>query len=228
MRRRPLLLASLLGTLTAVSACTSGDDEQAATGGSPGTPLPTLQPAAMSLSAALARRRSTREYADGPLAQQEVGQLLWAAQGVSSTDGRRTAPSAGALYPLTVSVALPDGLYRYAPAGHQTARVAPADLRRALADAALHQTWLGTAAAVFAISGDLSRTARRYGARAQRYVLLEAGHAAQNLLLQAVALGLSAAPVGSFDDDALHDLLQLPRTEQAIYLLPVGRSRVAR
>lgn len=179
----------------------------------------------MTLAAALAQRRSVREYTEDPLAGDDVAQLLWAAQGVSSENGLRTAPSAGALYPLTAYVALADGLFCYEPAGHRTARTSTSDLRDRLAQAAFGQDWIGRAPAVFAIGGNVSRPAGRYGGRAERYVFLEAGHAAQNLLLQAVSLGLAGVPVGAFDDDEVHRLLLMPETERPVYLLPVGRPR---
>lgn len=176
-----------------------------------------------SLATALAGRRSVRGFAAGRLTHADVGALLWAAQGITSEDGLRAAPSAGALYPLTVHVAVDDGLYRYVPAGHRIVHTSAADLRVRLSEAASDQHWVGQAPAVFAISADVSRSARRYGGRAERYVLLEAGHAAQNLLLQAVALGLNGVPVGAFDDEAVHGLLALSRKERPVYLLPVGR-----
>lgn len=211
MRRRHFLLAGVVGTLTITGACSGGGRD---------TPSTTL-------AAALVARRSVREYAEAALTADEVSALLWAAQGISSDEGLRTAPSAGALYPLTVRVALRGGLDRYQPRGHRLDRVAETDLRASLAEAAYGQEWLGRAPAVFAISGDVAVTARRYGARAERYVLMEAGHAAQNLLLQAVALGLGGTPVGAFDDGAVREVLGLSAGERPIYLLPVGRPRGA-
>ena len=226
MQRRRFLRWALLGTLMAASACSRGDDGGATPRGRRGTPLrsPGLA-AGMTLAAAMAQRRSVREYTDDPLAGDDVAQLLWAAQGVSSENGLRTAPSAGALYPLTAYAALADGLFRYEPAGHRTARTSTSDLRDRLAQAAFGQDWIGRAPAVFAIGGNVSRSAGRYGGRAERYVFLEAGHAAQNLLLQAVSLGLAGVPVGAFDDDEVHRLLLMPEAERPVYLLPVGRPR---
>ena len=226
MQRRRFLRWALLGTLMAASACSRGDDRGAAPSGSRGTPLPSTGLAAgMTLAAAMAQRRSVREYTDDPLASDDVAQLLWAAQGVSSENGLRTAPSAGALYPLTAYAALADGLFGYEPAGHRTARTSTSDLRGRLAQAAFGQDWIERAPAVFAIGGNVARSAGRYGGRAERYVFLEAGHAAQNLLLQAVSLGLAGVPVGAFDDDDVHRLLLMPEAERPVYLLPVGRPR---
>jgi SagB-type dehydrogenase family enzyme len=184
-----------------------------------------------SLERALATRRSVREFRAAPLALEQVSQLLWAAQGEVSTGGHRTAPSAGALYPLEVYLAagkvsdLAAGVYRYRPAEHRLALVAAGDLRRDFAAAALHQGWIETAAAVVVIAAAERRTTGKYGERGVRYVQLEAGHAAQNVLLQAVAVGAGATVVGAFSDDAVHALAGLKKDERALYLIPVGVPR---
>jgi len=179
----------------------------------------------MTLEEALAARRSVREFTARALEPHELSQLLWAAQGVSSRDGLRTAPSAGALYPLELYVATAAGLFHYDPSRHAIERRSGRDLRRDLARAALGQQSVHEAPAVFVIAALEARTAGKYRGRAQRYVLLEAGHAAQNLLLEATALGLGGVPVGAFDDDAVHAALALARGEQVLYLVPVGQPR---
>jgi SagB-type dehydrogenase family enzyme len=180
----------------------------------------------MSLTETLARRRSVREFSPRPLTLEQLGQLLWAAQGITSDDGGRTAPSAGALYPLEVYAITPSGMYHYHPRGHRLERHSRNDLRAALAGAALNQTAVSDAAAVFVIAADYQRTAAKYGpARSPRYVHLEAGHAAQNLLLQAVALGLGGVPVGAFEDEQVRKLLSLSGAEQPVYLVAVGHPR---
>lgn len=179
----------------------------------------------MALTAALASRRSVRDFTSEPIDAAHLAQLLWAAQGISSSEGLRTAPSAGARYPLTVYAVQPAGLYRYEPSGGRVVRLLDDDLREPLARAALGQSWLATAAVVLVVTGNVGRTAERYGDRAERYVQLEAGHAAQNVLLQATALGLAATPVGAFEDDEVARLIALPDDEQPLYLLPVGHPR---
>lgn len=224
MNRRLLLL----GLLGVVAACTgeSADDATQPDGPTAMSSLPgPVTDAGLPLAAALAARRSVREFRDEPLASEELSQLLWAAQGISSDRGLRTAPSAGALYPLTVYAAAPGGLYRYVPDGGRIAQVRPEDLRARLAEAAVAQSWIADAPVVLVVTGDVGRTAHRYGSRAERYVHLEAGHAAQNVLLQATALGLGATPVGAFDDEEVARVLQLPGNESALYLVPVGRPR---
>lgn len=180
------------------------------------------------LNEILRQRRTQRAFASRPLTLSELAQLLWAAQGISSREGLRTAPSAGALYPLelhlvSASIAdLPAGHYRYDPAHHALRAERGGDHRHAVAAAALRQDWIAEAPAIFIISAVDSRTTRKYGRRGSRYVHIEAGHAGQNLLLQATALGLASATVGAFDDEYLHLLLNLPKQERPLLILPVG------
>lgn len=151
-----------------------------------------------------------------------------AAQGVTHGDNARTAPSAGALYPLELYLvagevrALAPGIYRYVPGKHQLEPVATGDLRRQLCAAALAQECVAAGAAVFVFTAVERRTTRKYGPRGVRYVHIEVGHAAQNLALQATALGLGTVTVGAFDDAAVACLLQLPAGEAPLYLMPVG------
>jgi SagB-type dehydrogenase family enzyme len=180
----------------------------------------------MSLEEALARRRSVRDFSAKPLPDQELSQLLWAAQGITHPDGLRTAPSAGALYPLELYVANAAGFYAYDPQHHELRRRSEADLRPALSRAALEQKFVHEAPAVFVITAVYARTAQQYGQdRSPRYVHMEAGHAAQNLLLQAVALGLGAVPVGAFHDAQVRKVLALPPEEQPLYLIATGHAR---
>lgn len=184
----------------------------------------------VSLEEALQSRRSVRDFAATPLHLIEVSQLAWAAQGVTDpAGGGRTAPSAGALYPLELYLVagrvegLSPGVYRYDPFQHRLEQRSGHDVRVALAAAAFDQSWVAHGAAVVVIAGVEARLARKYGRRAARYMTLEAGHAAQNLLLQATALGLAAAPVGAFDDRAVARELQLQESETPLYLIPIGK-----
>jgi SagB-type dehydrogenase family enzyme len=179
----------------------------------------------ISLEEALATRRSVREFTAQRLAWEEVSQLLWSAQGTTDPRGLRTAPSAGALYPLEVYVVLPDGAYHYLAERHTVERVSDRDLREDLWRAGLRQDALRQAPAVFVITAVYERTEAKYGERAERYVELEAGHAAQNLLLEAVALDLGAVPIGAFDDDQVGAALSLPADHKPLYLIPVGHPR---
>lgn len=175
-----------------------------------------------SLVDALAQRRSVREYRQLPLDTAEISQLLWAAQGVTTSGGKRTAPSAGALYPLELYLVTEDGKYRYDPDKHQLEVVGNEDVRTELSRAALSQEAVEKAPAVFVITAVFSRTEQKYGERADLYVKLEAGHAAQNLLLQAVSLGLGGVPIGAFHDDEVTEVLALPDDHEPLYLIPVG------
>ncbi|MGB9880488.1 MAG: SagB/ThcOx family dehydrogenase, partial [Anaerolineae bacterium] len=176
----------------------------------------------MSLEETLLRRRSVRMYRQGPLSLQDIAQLFWAAQGVTVSWGGRTAPSAGALYPLEIYAATANGVYHYLPREHRARITMPEDIRQALWAAGLYQESLVQAPVIFVITAIYRRTEIKYGDRAERYVKLEAGHAAQNLLLQAVALNLGAVVIGAFYDEAVASALHLPDTEKAIYLIPVG------
>jgi len=178
----------------------------------------------MSLEQAISQRRSVREFAKNPLTHEQLGQLCWAAQGITDVrQGFRAAPSAGALYPLEIYLVTPDGLFHYRPAGHKLDRLDAKDLRTPLYRAALEQAWIAGAPATMVITAVVQRTAAKYGDRAPRYCLLEAGHAAQNVLLQAVALGLGAVPVGAFEDQRVRELLHLPSDQNVFYLIPIGR-----
>ncbi len=180
----------------------------------------------MSLAEALARRRSVREFSGRQLSWEQVGQLLWAAQGISSADGLRTAPSAGALYPLELYVATEAGLHHYQPSSHKLQGRLRTDVRPGLSRAALGQSAIAEAPAIFVIAAEYGRTARKYGAaRSSRYVQLETGHAAQNLLLEAVALGLGGVPIGAFQDEEVRRIMQLPRSQDPVYLLAIGYPR---
>jgi SagB-type dehydrogenase family enzyme len=187
-------------------------------------PLPRLE-GTVSLEEALSARRSVRDYTDEALTWEEIGQLLWSVQGITRDWGGRTAPSAGALYPLETYAVTAEGLYHYQPAGHQVTPTPKLGVRQALWEAGLKQDYIRQAPAVFVIAAVYERTARKYGERAGRYVHLEAGHAAENLLLQAVALGLGGVVIGAFYDDKVQAALDLPRDHEPLYLIPVGHPK---
>jgi SagB-type dehydrogenase family enzyme len=179
-------------------------------------------PEAGSLEDALAARRSVRDLDARALSEAQVGQLLWAAQGVTDPSGLRAAPSAGATYPLEVYVVTTERFARYVPAAHALVDHLDGDHRRAVTDAAFDQDWMADAPLIVVFTAVEARTAERYGERAARYVLIEIGHAAQNLLLQATALDLVGTPVGAFEAAALARVLALPDEHVPIYLVPVG------
>ncbi|MEJ2361620.1 MAG: SagB/ThcOx family dehydrogenase [Gammaproteobacteria bacterium] len=182
-----------------------------------------------SLEALLQRRHSVREYSDQALTLAQLGQLLWAAQGITHGSGYRTAPSAGALYPLELYAVvshvtgLSKGIYHYQPGGHALVKTEDGDIRNDLAEAALSQASVAQAPVVIVFTAVLARTEKKYGPRAQRYVDIEVGHAAENLFLQAGALGLGTVDVGAFDDEGVARVLQLPPDRNPLLLMPVGR-----
>ncbi|MDI6740755.1 MAG: SagB/ThcOx family dehydrogenase [Candidatus Edwardsbacteria bacterium] len=185
-----------------------------------------------SLEQALLKRRSVRNYINEPIALSDLSQLLWAAQGITEpVQGFRTAPSAGATYPLEAYLVvgnvreLKPGVYKYRSQGHQLAMLFEGDKRTGLCRAAYNQAAIRRAAAVIAISAVHTRTTGRYGDRGIRYVDMEAGHAGQNLALQAVALGLATVMIGAFDDAGVKEILKLADDEAPLYLIPVGKPK---
>lgn len=177
----------------------------------------------------LHRRRSVRRFAPGALQLGEVGRLLFAAQGINRPRGFRTAPSAGALYPLTVHIAAGDvqgiepGIYSYRPDGHVLSRVAPGDARREVADAALGQMWMAGAQVILIISAEYAKVTGKYGRRGEQYTHIEAGCAAQNVALQALDLGLGGTVVGAFRENRMQDVLHTPSELVPLIAMPIGR-----
>jgi SagB-type dehydrogenase family enzyme len=183
----------------------------------------------LSLTEALSRRRTVREYAQEPLTIEALARMLWAGQGITGAGGRRTAPSAGAIYPLRFyAVAgqvekLPAGVYWYDPTRHALDLLIQGDRRTEVAAVALGQGWMADAPVMLVITAVMARAHVEYGNRAGRYVTLEVGHAAQNVMLEAVSLGLGTAAVGAFRDPALRDALGLAHGEEPLYILTLGR-----
>lgn len=190
----------------------------------------------MSVEEALLKRRSIRSYTNQPLSIEQVSQLLWAAYGVTklSASGRsyKTAPSAGATYPLEIYVMIGNvvnlsaGIYKYNPEKHTIRLHKSGDLRKQIADASLGQTMLAQAPITIIYAAVYERTTSRYGNRGkERYVPMDVGHSAQNVYLQATAMGLATCAVGAFNDAELEKILQLQQNEEVIYLMPVGFPR---
>lgn len=186
---------------------------------------------ATSVENALLRRHSTRSFRPDPLSLEEISQLLWAAQGVTHNRAFRTAPSAGALYPLETYVVagnvreLPPGTYRYLPEKHQLLQVLAGDIRGALCKASLGQEPVCEAPASIVFSAAFARTTGKYGKRGIRYGHMESGFASQNVSLQAVSLGLATVVIGAFDDQELSRVLSLRAGEEPMLIIPVGKSR---
>ena len=183
-----------------------------------------------SIEEALKKRRSIRIYNSQSLTMQQIAQLLWAAQGITSNNGFRTTPSAGALYPLEFYLVARDienlspGIYHYVPRKHILQKLRDGDVRIELAKAAFGQSAVKSGAADIVITALFSRTTNKYGERGKRYVLMEAGHAAQNIYLQTVSLNLGTVSIGSFDDVQIKNILHITNEEDPLYILPIGKT----
>lgn len=177
----------------------------------------------MTVEEAIFRRRSERSFYPNELTLEQISQILWSAQGITDkTWGFRTAPSAGALYPLTLYVMKKDGVFRYVPDGHKLVQISEEDRRPSLVRASLGQSFIGEAPLVIVVCGNFRITEAKYGQRSYRYLNMEIGHVAENIQLQAVALGLTSVPVGAFWDDVVAKTLELPDTQDPFYIVPVG------
>jgi SagB-type dehydrogenase family enzyme len=174
-----------------------------------------------SLEETIERRRSKRAYLPKRLSPEQVSQLLWAAQGVFHR-GKRTVPSAGGIYPLELYLVAREGVYHYVPQNHELVETLHGDVLQQLCQAAAGQEFLREAPMSIVIAADDRGMEGRYGKRAERYVCIEVGHAAQNIHLQAVSLGLGSAPIGAFDDDQVHTVLGMPDEHWPLYIIPVG------
>ncbi len=184
-------------------------------------PKPNLD-GSVSLEQTIAVRRSCRDFQSRSLTLEQIGQLAWAAQGQDVKSKYRTVPSAGATYPLELFVVTEQGVFGYLPYKHTLEKLIDKDVRSALASAALGQEFIGTASLTMVFAAEFARTVRRYSKRGIRYVFMEAGHAAQNVHLQAEALGLGSVAVGAFDDAAVSKVLSLPDRIEPIYMVVAG------
>jgi SagB-type dehydrogenase family enzyme len=177
----------------------------------------------VSVEETIERRRSKRRFTAQSLSWEQISQLLWAAQGITGkAHGFRTVPSAGALYPLELYLVSKEGVYHYDPERHELEQTIGEDRRSQLCRASLGQKFVERAPVSIVIAAVFSRVERIYGRRAARYTILEAGHAAQNIHLQAVALGLGSVPVGAFQDEQVGKALQLPENHEPLYIISVG------
>lgn len=183
----------------------------------------------MSLEKAIGLRRSIRTYADEPLLLSDLSQLLWSAQGITNERGFRTAPSAGATFPLEMFVVanrvegLSKGIYHYKPFEHELQFLRADDVLEPLFRACLSQSMILDAGATLVFAAVYERTTARYGNRGERYVLNEIGHASQNVHLQAAALDLGTVVIGAYRDEEVEDILQLGDQYRVLYLMPVGK-----
>jgi SagB-type dehydrogenase family enzyme len=184
-----------------------------------------------SLEETLRKRRNVREYTFEAITLEQLGQLLWSCQGITTNDGKRTAPSAGALYPLEVYVVagkvehLEPGLYKYLPRQHSLRRTLVGDRRAELCKASLDQEQVQSAAADIVITAVYERTTRKYRDRGHRYVHIEVGHAGQNVCLQAEGLDLGVCTIAAFNDNDVKKVLELANDEEPLYILALGHKK---
>jgi SagB-type dehydrogenase family enzyme len=243
MRPKTAFLLVLAGLGALVGGC-GGSEEEA-----PATPTPNPSPTSeemptialpdprlkgeMSLEEAILQRRSRRDFRDLPLTLGEISQVLWAAQGITDETGLRAAPSAGALYPLDLYLVvgkegvegLGEGVYHYLPQGHSLELTLEGDVRQALARLSLQQMSIAEAPLSLLITAEYERTTGKYGDRGVRYVHMEAGHAGQNVYLQAEALGLGTVTIGAFQDEEISEALNLPLGYSPLYVMPIGHAQ---
>ncbi|MEN6620888.1 MAG: SagB/ThcOx family dehydrogenase [Smithella sp.] len=184
-----------------------------------------VQKGTMTLEECLRKRESIRDFSSEPLKREDLSQLLWSAQGITRNWGGKTCPSAGALYPLEIYVVMNEGVFHYSPQAHNLIRIILRDVRKSLSEAALGQDCIREAPAVFIITSVYERVLQKYGNRTERYINMEVGHAGQNILLQAVSLGLAAVPIGAFHDEQVKQVLNLHVNHEPLYLIPVGKKR---
>lgn len=183
----------------------------------------------VSIEETLLKRRSIRSYKSETLAIAEISQLLWSAQGVTNRKGFRTAPSAGALYPLEVYIAagnvtdLDAGIYKYYPHRHEIVNTVKGDKRSKLCRAGLGQSSIKNAPAVMVFCAVFERVTGRYGKRGIQYVHMEVGHAIQNVCLQAISLGLGSVIIGAFNDYDVKEVMNFEVDEHSLLILPVGK-----
>ena len=227
MSKLHLLFILLCGGLVLASSGTSFSQEIR-------LPKPD-QEGQVSVERAIRERRTIRDFQGKALSLGQLGQLLWAGQGITEREGfqRRAAPSGGGLYPLDLYAVVADqgvigldsGVYRYLPQTHALSKVGGGDQRQSIAKKALHQMWMAGAPVIVAITAEYQRITRKYGERGIRYALIEVGHVGQNIFLQAEALGLGTGIVGAFEDKEIASILKCSAGQDPICLLPVGYKR---
>ncbi|MFX1572644.1 MAG: SagB/ThcOx family dehydrogenase [Promethearchaeota archaeon] len=185
-------------------------------------PKPRLK-GTMSTEECIYSRESVRQYKDKKIEIEKLSLILWSAQGLKGF--KRTVPSAGATYPLEIYVTLKDnGYFHYKVKNHSLELISKEDLSLQLARASWNQNFIAEAYMNIIICAIFSRTTQRYGQRGVRYVFIEVGHCAQNIHLEAVALGLASVPIGAYDDDRVKEVLNLPKKTEPLYIIPIGYS----
>jgi SagB-type dehydrogenase family enzyme len=185
-------------------------------------PEPVLN-GSISLEQAIKNRRNVQQFTAEPLKITQVGQLCWAAQGLTDPNmGLMSAPSAMGIYPMQLYVVLPDGLYLYEPKNHDLVKYINGDLRPGLFQAAFRQRMVQNSPCIFIISGSANKIEAKFRGRGERFLYLEAGHIAESIDLQTAALGLGAVPVGTFDPKTVAKICKFAEDLEPVYLICTG------
>jgi SagB-type dehydrogenase family enzyme len=229
-----LVLVAAIGVLIIESVLSSSGAREL------GLPQPRYE-SEISVEEALKNRRSIRSFKKSSLTIEEVSQLLWAAYGITDPapkgpsflrGGKRTAPSAGGLYPLELYLlagnvsGLAPGIYKYDSQRHSLQEVSKGDKRSELSKAALGQEMFQVAPVSVLYTAVFERTTRKYGSRGrQRYVWMDSGHSAQNLYLQAYALKLVMCVSGAFSDSKIRGVFGISAEEEPVYLVVIGHKK---
>jgi SagB-type dehydrogenase family enzyme len=186
----------------------------------------------MKLSEAIQKRKSIRDFSDKPISKKFLSHLLWASTGIQRIEQGyeyRTAPSAGALYPIETYLvvnnveSIEQGIYHYDIQNHQLEQLKQGDFGSDISNAALGQTMCHDAAVVFIWTAIFNRSKWKYDQRAFRYIYLDAGHIAENLALVSTALELGSCQVGALFDDEVNKLISIDgKEESVVYMTAVG------
>lgn len=231
-KKRIVLAACMLCIAGCISIIVARGNDQRIKEAAMKTRLPhPARDGSMSVEKALSLRRSIRAYADTPLSLSELSQILWAAQGISGDGKLRTAPSAGALYPIVLYIAvekvesLQPGIYRYNPESHEIIRLKNGNYLKQLSEAALGQSCVEKCPAALIIAADYERLRFRYRERSERYAHIEAGHVSQNVYLQAEAMKLGTVNIGAFFDNEVAKVLGMESREHPLCIMPLGKRK---
>jgi SagB-type dehydrogenase family enzyme len=225
--KKPLLVVQTLGLVILISSL--GSETMAA---EIALPSPSYK-GTVSVEEALKARRTHRSFQSRPLTLKQFSQILWGAYGVSAQkygSFLKTAPSAGALYPLDIYgvvgeggvETLAPGVYHFRPENHAVELVKEGDLRAQVARHALQQMWMAKAPLMLIITGEYNRSSIKYGPRGVTYTHIEAGHVGQNIFLQTEAIGLKAGIVGAFDNRGVVTTMGVPPSHDPLLIMPVG------
>jgi SagB-type dehydrogenase family enzyme len=189
-----------------------------------------LRESKISFSDVLQKRRSTRTFSDEPLSKVDLAFLLWASTGIQRIEHNcafRTAPSAGALYPIETYLAvnnvedLDQGIYHYNIKNHLLEEIKLGNFGEPLAHAALDQDMCADSAVIFIWTAVFQRSIWKYSQRAYRYVYLDAGHIAQNLALAATSINCGSCHIGAFFDDEINSIIAIDGKEESTICLSV-------